>query len=231
MSKINLKNIDGIIWDMDGTLIDVRESYQKATKLTAEHFLSRKVLTTEITEIASLIGMNNDWDVVYAIVTCQHDYKKIDRKSKLYENIVKYFQNLYWGSDSACVDKAKLINNEKLFIRKEILKLLKSSYGVMGIATGRPKKEALYALDFHNIRNYFDVVIAQKDAPREKPYPDPIIMAIERLFLHMPIYIGDSISDVEAAKAANIPVIYIGEKDIGDVQFSTTEEACKFLLG
>jgi phosphoglycolate phosphatase-like HAD superfamily hydrolase len=69
-----LKHVDGVIFDCDGVLVDIRESYNKAIAKTVSYVL--KALTnSEIPErlISDEViylfrktgGFNNDWDTVY----------------------------------------------------------------------------------------------------------------------------------------------------------------------
>jgi phosphoglycolate phosphatase-like HAD superfamily hydrolase len=69
-----LKHVDGVIFDCDGVLVDIRESYNKAVAKTVSYVL--KALTnSEIPErlisdeliylFRKTGGFNNDWDTVY----------------------------------------------------------------------------------------------------------------------------------------------------------------------
>ena len=118
---------DGLIFDMDGILVDVSRSYREAIRRTAGYFLKRNVLMTEVDQIKNKVGMNNDWDATYAL---------INKPALSYELVKSYFQKLYLGDDK----NIGLINNEKLLISKQELQLLKNKYKKLGIATGRPKK-------------------------------------------------------------------------------------------
>ncbi|MEM2130472.1 MAG: HAD-IA family hydrolase [Candidatus Bathyarchaeia archaeon] len=72
-----LKQVDGIVFDCDGVLVDIRDSYNKAIKKTVAYILEA-ILCTKIPEnfvsdeIIFLFrrtgGFNNDWDTVYGIL-------------------------------------------------------------------------------------------------------------------------------------------------------------------
>jgi len=210
-------NYDGLIFDMDGILVDVSLSYRQAIKQTASFFLNRDVSFKEIDKIKNIVGMNNDWDATYAL---------INNKNIPYDKVKKYFQTLYLGTKT----KKGLIDNERLFITKKQLEQLKNKYGKMGIATGRPKKEALYIIKKNNLEKIFDCLIALEDVKNSKPKPDPINKVIKILNLKNTIYIGDSPSDIIAAKAANIPSIFVGNKKIGTIQFKSIKEVLNYLF-
>jgi len=72
-----LNTIDAIIFDCDGVLIDVRESYTKAIHATVAFFM-RELFSVDFPATQSLLelihtfkksgGFNNEWDVVYSLL-------------------------------------------------------------------------------------------------------------------------------------------------------------------
>lgn len=208
---------DGLIFDIDGVLVDVSKSYREVIRQTAEYFLKKKVLMSEVDEIKNKLGMNNDWDATYAL---------INKPAISYDVVKSYFQKLYLGRDK----KTGLINNEKLLISKQNLQLLKKKYKKLGIATGRPKKEAEYVIKKNRLEKIFDCIIALEDVSNSKPFPDPLLAVIEKLDLKKTVYIGDSPSDVIAAKKAKIPSIFVGRQNIGTIKFQTVLKIIQYLL-
>ena len=208
---------DGLIFDMDGVLVDVSKSYREAIRQTSSYFLERGVLMSEVDEIKNKVGMNNDWDATYAL---------INNPNISYEGVKSYFQSIYLGNDQ----KSGLINNEKLLISKQKLQSLKNKYKKLGIATGRPKKEAEYVISKNKLIEIFDCVIALEDVVNSKPSPDSIRMVIKKLNLKQTVYIGDSPSDVIAAERAKIPSIFVGKQTIGTIRFQTMLEVVQYLL-
>lgn len=208
---------DGIIFDMDGVIVDVSNSYREAIRLTAGYFLGRFVNKQEVLRLKNKAGMNNDWDVTYAL---------INNKCLSYEKVKAYFQSVYLGSNS----KKGLMIKEKLLITKKQFRKLKDKYKKLGIATGRPKEEADYVIINNQLEDYFDCIVALEDVKRGKPFPDSINKVIRALKLKNTVYIGDSPSDILAAKAAGIPSIYIGGQKIGTVRFLSVAKAMEYLL-
>mgnify|MGYP001582420693 CR=1 FL=1 len=203
---------DGLIFDMDGVLVDVSQSYREAIRQTAGYFLNGSVLMSEVDEIKNKIGMNNDWDASYAL---------INKPGINYETVKDYFQKIYLED---------LINNEKLLIPKQKLKQLKNKYKKLGIATGRPKEEAEYVIKKNRLENIFDCIIALEDVANSKPSPDSLLAVIKKLKLKQTVYIGDSPSDVIAARRAQIPSIFVGKQNIGTINFQTILKVIQYLL-
>jgi len=85
-------DIDTILFDMDGVLVDVTNSYRAVIKLTAEHFCNTEVTLKEIQEYKHKGGYNNDWDLTEAIIKSKEMNVSRDR-------IEKHFQNLYKGNN------------------------------------------------------------------------------------------------------------------------------------
>ncbi len=211
-----LDALEGIIFDMDGVIVDVSASYREAIRKTAEYFLGKKISIDEVSAIKNQPGMNNDWDATYAL---------IGDSSIKYSDVKNYFQKIYLGENGD-----GLIDREPLFISIKEFSELKNKYKKLGIATGRPRLEAEYALKKNRIEVFFAALVCLEDVANSKPHPEPILSAMKKLAIKKTIYVGDSPSDVLAADAAEIPSIYIGKLDLGDYKFTDVKSAIKFLL-
>ena len=203
---------DGLIFDMDGVLVDVSRSYREAIRQTAEYFLKRNVLMSEVDLIKNKVGMNNDWDASYTL---------INKPEINYETVKDYFQKIYLGG---------LINNERLLISKQELQLLKNKYKKLGIATGRPKEEVKYVIKKNKLEKIFDCIITMEDVKNSKQSPDSLLAVIKKLKLKQTVYIGDSPSDVIAANKAQIPSIFVSKQNIGTINFKTILKVIQYLL-
>lgn len=183
-----------ILFDMDGVLVDVTNSYRKAIQETVRYFSGKKVQLKEIQGLKEEGGYNNDWDLTEAILI--HRGKSIPR-----DEIVEKFQELYRGTE----EQAGFIENEKWLLSIGLLEQLRERHS-LGIVTGRPREEARYVLKKFDLEALFDVVIAMEDYPPQKAKPDPypINLALEKMGKSNAIYVGDSVDDMIAAKRANV---------------------------
>jgi len=122
------------------------------------------------------------------------------------------YESIY-GKKAGYIVGLGLIEKESLLIRKNLLLLLKRKYS-LAIATGRPRPEALYTLRRFELETGFhaDMVVAFEDAAYPKPSPDPLITAAGRAGGKNCVYIGDTISDIEAAERAGMFSVYIGKE-------------------
>jgi phosphoglycolate phosphatase len=77
----------------------------------------------------------------------------------------------------------------------------------MGIVTNKPAVFTEALLLRMGMADYFDVVVSGDTTPYKKPHPEPVLHAC-RLFGVPPsrnLHIGDSINDIQAARAAGSP--------------------------
>jgi len=258
--EFSTQQIDSVLFDMDGVLVDVHNSYRLVIQKTVESVLESKygkkvsVSQSDIEAIKQIPGFNNDWDVSYALISLlakdvqQNTFKKFAvkvgtnaKKSTEYQQIKDIFQTYYLGSElfaevykrtSPFTCKQSLIANEFLLVDVNILRDLSKKY-TLGVATSRPRFEALYTLKKTGIvPNFIDEsnVIAQEDSLREKPFPDPLFAAQTCVSAKSPVYVGDTVNDLLAARAADMPCIFVGKNQDADSQIATTNEIKNILL-
>lgn len=122
----------------------------------------------------------------------------------------------------------------------ELLPKLKGRYP-MAVVSARDEKGTLRFLEQFNLIQYFDVVITGQSAEHTKPYPDPILLAAQKMHVepHECLMIGDTTVDMRAGKAAGAQTVGVlcgfGEEPelskIGaDLILKTTSELADVLL-
>lgn len=207
---IKKKNL--LIFDMDGVLIDVENSYRLSIQKTFEHFAAKPISPEAIQEAKNQGGLNNDWDLTEYLL------KKEDINIEKTE-IINKFQEFYFGENGN-----GLIQNEKLLIGKNILKNLAKNNHI-ALFTGRPKVEAMFSLDFFGIREYFSEIVTMDDLDTDlqKPNPYGIFMIMSKINPVNTFYFGDTIDDMLAAKGARV-------KGIGVLPPSDKSKKLKNLL-
>jgi HAD superfamily hydrolase (TIGR01548 family) len=192
---------DGIIFDIDGVLIDVSRSYRAAIKGTVESISGRQISDAQIERIKGIPGWNNDWDVSFALINRIDDPSDIDRGSDGYLAVKSRFQELYEG----CFEK-----QERRIVEREVLEKLRSSGLELGIVSGRPRDEAFRSLaDLIPLFFSPQSIVTPQDCPDEKPSAAPLLLAKSRMRVSRPIYVGDSINDALAAEAARMPFVLV----------------------
>lgn len=233
--------VDAVLFDLDGTLIDESRSYREAIRMTAEFCLGQAVSREEVAEIKRTPGLNNDWDATWALVGKRTHGRVIppgeaDRGSYAFRRMQNAFQTYYlgneqWGRMSGVEPpfswRDPLILRETLLADPRTLERL--ARFKLGIATSRPRVEALIALRQHGLDRFFEgwVVICPEDGLRQKPDPDSLQELVRRLGCTAPVYVGDTVNDALAAESAGMPFIYVrGERSL-DPQL---EARCPFVV-
>lgn len=101
---------------------------------------------------------------------------------------------------------------------KETLEFFYKKNVPMGICTNKRQFVTERLIDQMNLKKYFNVVIGARDNVPLKPKPDMLILAMQQFKSIKKSYlmVGDTLNDVNAAKAANIKsaVIAGGYTDI-----------------
>ena len=196
ISKI-IKNINPLlIFDIDGVLADVSNSYRIAIKQTAEYFTGEEISPDEIQNYKNRGGYNNDWDLAESVIKSRG---KITEKNK----IIKKFQAYY----------KKSAGNEKWLLNKKILMNLSKIYN-LAIFTGRPGKEADYVLRKNNVKKFFQSVVAMEDISMQKPNPEGIVKILSQFAKPDAFYFGDTVDDMKSAVSANaIPIGILPPQD------------------
>lgn len=137
------------------------------------------------------------------------------------ERIGRIFQEIYLGKDlfyktekrhAYFWKKRGLIHKEKPIFRKKMLEKIKASGIKLGIATGRPRFEALHALRAAGTEHLFDALICMDEVKKaenlhltsmRKPHPFSLIEAAKKIGKDLDyFYVGDLPDDVLAANRA-----------------------------
>lgn len=91
----------------------------------------------------------------------------------------------------------------------ETLSILMDMGLKMGITTNAPKEAADYMLRTLGLEDVFSVVVTRNDAPRNKPNPAMIRIAVSRMGVPVRWLVGDSPYDAEAAACAGLHSIIV----------------------
>lgn len=185
-----------IVFDMDGVLTEVSESYRETVVQTVRHFTGREITRDLIQQYKNQGGWNNDWALSQKIAA--------DLGVNVeYDDIVRQFNVFFLGQNGD-----GLVQRELWFPRPGLLERLAGRYE-LAIFTGRWRYEADISLTRFVPDFRFDPIICADDVVNGKPAPDGL-HSIQRMRPgRRLIYVGDTVDDARAASAAGVPFIGI----------------------
>ncbi|MHC4624314.1 MAG: HAD family hydrolase [Planctomycetota bacterium] len=179
----------GIIFDLDGVLIDTADFHKQSWFDLAEK---------EGFEITSqffyeTFGMQN-YQIIPILAKRDLPPEEINRLSKWkeqrYRNLIEDAQILAAGADALLVD-------------------LKQHGFLLAIGSSAPRKNMDFVLERIGVADYFDALVVGEDVKNGKPAPDTFLKAAERLSLPPArcVVVEDAVAGVQAAKSAGMSVI------------------------
>ena len=91
----------------------------------------------------------------------------------------------------------------------EALEALRSSGTLLAVCTNKPMHLSDILLREVGLREQFSALVGGDSLARRKPHPDPLVEAIKRAggAPEGTVMVGDSITDIETARAVGVPVI------------------------
>lgn len=181
---------EALLFDMDGVLANVTESFRKAIVATAAGY-GVTVTADQIAAGKAAGNASDDWDLTRRLLATSG-------VEVSFEEVRDRFETIYQGTDSV----AGLKMAERLLPDRELLETLAGRWP-LGIVTARPRKDAHEFLERFGIGALFTVVITREDAP-SKPDPAPVRAALERLGVTRAWMAGDTRDDLEAARRAGV---------------------------
>ena len=204
--------MDLIFFDLDGTLVDTAPDLMRAHN----HVMQKFGYPTKSTEeIRNLVGKGAGAMIGRSIWgQAKKEFGKVnDENTK--KKMVKEFVDFYGKN---IIKESTLINGVK-----EFLKWCKDNNISMAVCTNKQEHLSNDLLKKIGIYNYFEYVAGSDTFDYCKPDPRHLTSVVEILNgdIKKTIMVGDSETDANAAKAAEIPIILLKdgytEKNIDEI--------------
>jgi HAD superfamily phosphatase len=190
-----------LLFDLDGVVVDVTNSYRRAIIDTAETF-GVSISNADVARAKSDGGANDDWELTARL--CRASGLDVDLSE-----VTARFEAIYQGTGAT----RGLKENELPMIDAETLGKWRSTLP-LGIVTGRPATDAHDVLERFDLRQFFETVVTRDDAPM-KPDPAPVQMALANLGAESGWMLGDTPDDLTAARLAGVVPIAVRAKADG----------------
>ncbi len=189
-----------IVFDMDGVLVDVSDSYRETICQTVLAFTGQQITRELVQEYKNRGGFNNDWWLSQTI--CRDLGVEVP-----YETVVDRFNELFFGDLSTGLPTG-LMSRERWLPQNRLLEELAAIYQ-LSVFTGRLRDEAAITLRRFGYANTFLPLIGADDVINGKPHPEGLLK-IQEAHPGAPIvYIGDTVDDARSATGAGVPFIGI----------------------
>jgi 2-hydroxy-3-keto-5-methylthiopentenyl-1-phosphate phosphatase len=179
------KHIQGIIFDLDGTLIEANEAIYLGMQEAFRSF-GRPLFP--------LCDLNQHLKVDLE-ATLLPFFSKVELDTAI-PMIRRRYEEIY-------LDKTHLLNGAK-----EVLETLCHKGIALALASNKLGRFSRGALTHLGVADYFKSILGAGDGPRNKPYPDMIQASLKAMDLppETVIFVGDSLQDVETGRRAGVDV-------------------------
>ena len=206
-----------ICLDVDGTLIDVRESFDTAVLETVSHFCGESPDRAEILQLRAGGGFNDDFLVSTELIRQRGVEVPL-------EDVKQVFQSIYFGTEG----RAGAVTREQPLVSAALWQTWKeraaSGEVALALVTGRNREEMAPGLALLDIPADWPCYTID-DVAEGKPDPEGILSAADETQARRIWMVGDNLDDVRAALAAGAVAIGVGENRAALVEAG----ACAFL--
>ena len=199
-----MKIIGLILFDIDGVIRSVENSYRLSLKKTVYKFSGWEPSYKDIDNAKNEGIWNNDWDLSLELIKRFIQKENLNLEIPPREAIVRCFEEFYFGGDPNQDSKnwSGFITNEDLLVDKNFFNSLKSNGIIWGFVSGAESASAKFILE-KRLGLKSPPLISMGDAP-DKPNPYGFIKLSKKL-------LGDKLG------SSNIPIAYVGDT-IADIK-------------
>ena len=218
-----------VVFDIDGVVRDVGQSYRRALADTVEHFTggAYRPSQDDIDRLKAEGLWNNDWLGSQELIVRyregqgqgrqglnseQLNSEQLDSEQLNYDQIVDFFQRRYRGQNLEDPEQWDgYISQEPLLMQRSYLETLNQAGCAWGFFSGATRGSALYALT-QRLGLVDPPLVAMGDAP-DKPDPTGLFQVVQQLentitqtqsSLLPVVYAGDTVADLYTVNHAKI---------------------------
>ncbi|SRR5258705_3583988 len=191
-----------LIFDVDGVLVYVRQTYWRSAIETVHHLTGKRVTHAELHRWKSKPGNNDDWQMVASWCTalgCPTSYEQAQAA----------FGKFYWGTDG----RPGNVRHEKIIVSPAQIGRWAEQFE-LNLFTGRNRQEFEYTFAKWPGTAHFKTVVTMDDVKKRKPHPEGLHKILRQRDPATALYLGDNIDDALAARDAGVPfaaIIAVGE--------------------
>jgi phosphoglycolate phosphatase len=191
--------IQAVLFDLDGTLADTAPDMARTVNLMRSRRGLAQVPLEQVRPHVSK-GARGMICSAFGITTEHPEFMQMREE----------FLGLY--EENLCIDSCLFPGMEALLGELETRSI------AWGVVTNKFERFARPLIDALGLGARASIIVGGDTCARAKPYPDPLLFAAERLGIPpaAALYVGDDERDVQAARAAGMPVLVAGYGYLGD---------------
>jgi HAD superfamily hydrolase (TIGR01548 family) len=201
-----------LIFDVDGVLVDVRETYWRSAVETIRQLTGKRVTHAELHRWKGKPGNNDDWRMVARWATALG-------RPTTYAEAKEAFGKFYWGGG----ERPGNVHREKIVVPAWQIARWAARFE-LNLFTGRNRQEFEYTFAKWRGTAHFRKVITMDDVRKMKPHPEGLYKILGKRKPGTALYLGDNIDDALAAREAGVPFAAI----IARGEHNYTKRAEKF---
>jgi HAD superfamily hydrolase (TIGR01548 family) len=186
-----------LIFDVDGVLVDVRQSFWRSALETTRFLTGKRVTWPQFYKWKNKPGNNDDWSLVSNWATA------LGRPTS-YEEARDAFQQFYWDNNG----RPGNVRREKILVTPKQVQRWAQRFE-LNLFTGRTRQEFAYTFARWPGTRHFRTVVTMDDIARKKPHPDGLLKILRGRDPRSTLYVGDNVDDGMAAQAAGVRFIAI----------------------
>ncbi|SFL84997.1 phosphoglycolate phosphatase [Marinobacter zhejiangensis] len=189
-----------ILFDLDGTLVDSAPDLAVATDTMLQAL--GKASAGEA-QVRTWVG-NGAAVLVRRALAGRHDYEDDGQHDEtVFERAMALFLEAYHSVNG---HHATLFEGIETF-----LQAAHSQGCKLGVVTNKPAAFTDDLLERMGLAHWFDITVSGDTLPVKKPAPEPLFHALDALggCREDALMVGDSITDISAAKNAGLPVVAV----------------------
>ena len=183
-----LEHVRGIVFDLDGTLID---SYDAIAESLNAALQAAGLRPLPVEQVKGMVGLGLETLVARAMGE---------------ERVAQGVRDFRARYERICVERTSLLPE----VAETLDQLHRRGYR-MSVASNKPAKFGWRLLEGLHVRRYLSSVLGPDVVVNRKPHPEMVFRAMSDMGVEAreTLYVGDMEIDVQTARAAGVPVIVV----------------------
>ncbi|MGB7529726.1 HAD family hydrolase [Sphingobacterium cellulitidis] len=203
-----MKNINAVLFDLDGTLIDSEFFYFSTWAPILENDYGLKIDFDE-------------WITNFAGHTLNHNVQMLNQEYKLNVD-----EEDMWFATRAGYSKANMSNIRLMPHAKEILEAIQASGKKIGLVTSSYQTTVDIVLGEHQLLDYFEFFVTRDQVENPKPNAEPYLLAVSKLSIPKDeiVVVEDTSTGCTAAKNAGLYCIAVTKQEVEKSRLKHADE-------